>query len=87
LFAEFETGLRLFWPSARANEPPGRTRDLMDGVAATRRIPDDELRNAHAVRGYRNTLVHEREEDIDPISIAEARKHLCKFLSFLTPTF
>jgi hypothetical protein len=40
LFAEFEAGLRLFWPMARGTDPPSRTRDLIDGVAATRRVPD-----------------------------------------------
>src|SRR5687767_8209414 len=47
LFAEFETGLRLFWPTARGTDPPSRTRDLLDGVAATRRIPDDNRISAH----------------------------------------
>src|SRR5947207_4743226 len=39
LFAEFETGLRLFWPTERGTVPPSRTRDLLDGVAATQDIP------------------------------------------------
>jgi hypothetical protein len=85
LFAEFETGLRLFWPTARGTDPPGRTRDLLDGVAATRHIPHAQLMNAHAVREYRNTLVHEREEATTPFSIAEARGHLCWYFSFLPP--
>src|SRR5437870_5623419 len=54
LFAEFETGLRLFWPTTRRTDPPARTRDLIEGLAATRRIPHDELLNAHSVREYRN---------------------------------
>src|SRR5271168_4617279 len=53
LFAEFETGLRLFWIVARASEPPSRTKDLLDGVAATRRIPHEQLTNAHVAREYR----------------------------------
>jgi hypothetical protein len=87
LFAEFETGLRLFWPTAKRPDPPGRTRDLIDGVAATRRIPDDERTNAHDVREYRNFLVHEREEEVVPISIAKAGSHLCRFFSFLPLTW
>jgi hypothetical protein len=59
LFAEFETGLRLFWPTARGTPPPARTRDLLDGIAATRRIPHDQIVNAHLVREYRNSLLHE----------------------------
>lgn len=85
LFAEFETGLRLFWETARGTDPPNRTRDLLDGLAATRRIPHDQLTDAHAVRDYRNSLVHEREEPTIPIPIAKACSHLCRFFSFLPP--
>ena len=87
LFAEFETGLRLFWPTARATQPPSRTRDLLDGIAAMRRIPNDQLLHAHTVRDYRNSLVHEREETPAPLSIAEARGHLCRFFAFLPPNW
>ncbi len=83
LFAEFETGLRLYWPTARRTDPPSRTRDLLEGVAATRRIPSPQVVNAQAVREYRNALVHERDEVIDPISLADARRHLCRYFSFL----
>lgn len=83
LFAEFETGLRLFWPTVRGGDPPARTRDLLDGVAATRRIPFDELTNAHAVREYRNSLVHERDPTPNPIPIAWARAALCQYFAFM----
>lgn len=87
LFAEFETGLRLFWSSTRRTSPPGRTRDLLDGIAAPRQIPHGPLTNAHAVREYRNSLVHLRDEPIAPIPIAQARGHLRTFLSYLPPTW
>jgi len=83
LFAEFETSLRTYWLASRITDPPSRTRDLLDGVAARCRIPHDHIQNAHAVREYRNVLVHERDEDVDPIPIALSRRHLCMFLSFL----
>lgn len=60
LFAEFETALRRFWTLVRSTDPPGRTQDLIQGVAATCRIGNVELDGAHDVRKYRNTLVHER---------------------------
>jgi hypothetical protein len=85
LFAEFETGLRLFWTTVRASEPP--TRDLVDGVAARRRVPDRFLEKVHDVREYRNALVHEREGAIASISLAEARGHLCRFFNFLPLTW
>lgn len=87
LFAEFETGLRLFWQSARGTDPPSRTRDLLNGVAATRRIAHDQLTEPHAVREYRNSLVYEREDVLAAIPLSEARRHLCRFFSFLPPNW
>jgi hypothetical protein len=85
LFAEFETGLRLYWATIRDTEPP--TQHLLDGIAARREIPADRLASAHAVREYRNSLVHERDEEVAPIPIAEAREYLCRFFAFLPPTW
>jgi hypothetical protein len=83
LFAEFETGLRLYWATIRDTEPP--TQHMLDGVAARCDIPPDRLAGAHAVREYRNSLVHERDEGMAPISISEARGYLCRFFAFLPP--
>jgi hypothetical protein len=83
LFAEFETSIRIFSQKARRRPPPSKTKDLLDSVAARRGIPPDLLRNAHAVRDYRNDLVHEREGEADPMPIGEARGHLCVYFSFL----
>jgi hypothetical protein len=85
LFAEFETGLRLYWATIRETEPP--TQHLLDGIAARCDIPPGRLAGAHAVREYRNSLVHERDEEMAPISIAEARGHLCRFFAFMPPTW
>jgi hypothetical protein len=85
LFAEFETGLRLYWATIRETEPP--TQHLLDGIATRREIPAGRLADAHAVRVYRNTLVHERDEGVAPIPIAESRGRLCRFLAFLPLTW
>lgn len=85
LFAEFETCLRSYWVVSRGNEPPSRTRDLLDGTGSKRKIPHDVIRNAHAVREFRNSLVHERDEVMDPLPIADGRRSLCIFLNFLPP--
>lgn len=83
LFAEFETCLRVFWEVTRNKRPPSRTRDLLEGVGARRKIPYDQIENAQEVREYRNGLVHEREENLEPIAIDVARSRLCRYLSFL----
>jgi len=82
LFAEFEAGLRRYWPTARATDPPSRTRDLLDGVASGRKIPEGRLGQAHAVRERRNRLVHETTWAAG-ITLAGARHDLCAFLSYL----
>ena len=83
LFAEFETSLRSFLHDVGAKRPPARTRDLLDRVAAKCRISHAQIRNAHAVREYRNVLVHERTGEVDAVSLAQARSHLCRFLDGL----
>ena len=85
LFAEFEARLRLFWKTIRDTEP--LTQDLLNGIAARRGIPQARIAGAHAVREYRNALVHVREQEFDPIPIAEARQHLCRFFAYLPPTW
>lgn len=87
LFAEFETILRDFWTVSRRTNPPSRTRDLLNGIGANRKVSDDTIQNAHVVRGFRNTLIHERDhrDAVAPVSIADARRYLCTFLNFLPP--
>jgi hypothetical protein len=81
LFAEAEAGLRLFWSSFRTTEPPAS--QLMDGIASSRKIPDDRLAEAHSVREHRNLLVHEGNQATDEMALATARSHLCKYFAFL----
>ena len=81
LFAEFETGARQYWSSIRDTEP--RTIDLLNGLAARCLIPDTQRDSGHLVREYRNALVHEREDEIEHLTLSTARSHICKFFSFL----
>jgi hypothetical protein len=81
LFAAFESGLRSYWASIRTTKPP--VRDLVDSIAADRDVPDDLRDEVHEVREYRNNLVHESSEDVDPVSLAEARRRLCTFFARL----
>jgi hypothetical protein len=83
LFAEFETGARQYW-SANWDTYP-KTVDLLNGLAARCAVPDTQRDNAHLVRDYRNSLVHEREDETEIVPIAQARNYLCHFFSFLPP--
>jgi hypothetical protein len=68
LFAVFESGLRGFWQVQRRRRIP-RTEHLLNSVASARGIPNDLRVNTHAVRRYRNSLVHEQDEEIEPIPV------------------
>lgn len=81
LFAEFETGARQYWEATWNTDP--KTLDLLNGLAARCRVPDIQRNNAHLVRDYRNSLVHEREDKTEALDIGKARGILCRFLSFL----
>jgi hypothetical protein len=83
IFAEFESGLRVYWRHARKRHPPARTHDLLEGLAAYRKIPDGTLVEVHAAREYRNALVHERDDVIREVSLRHACRHLSVFLSML----
>jgi hypothetical protein len=81
LFAAFETGLRSYWQSVRDTVP--LTRVLIDSIAARHEISLDWCDAVHQVREYRNSLVHESDEQVDPISLADAQGRLSRFFSKL----
>jgi hypothetical protein len=81
LFAELETGARQYWDAAWGTEIT--THNLFEALAARRSIPETALENGHKVRDYRNSLVHEREDQPDPIEVSAARSYLCTFFSYL----
>jgi hypothetical protein len=81
LFAAFEAGLRTYWAAIRNTEPPSR--DLIDGIATRRGIPDSVRSPVHEVRVYRNGVIHEADEPPEVILLATARGHLQKFFSWL----
>ena len=83
LFAGFETGARQYWGANWDTNP--RTFDLLNGLAARCGIPETQRERALLVQGYRNALVHEREDMPEAVPIALARSYLCHFFSFLPP--
>jgi hypothetical protein len=81
LFAEFESGARQFWDATWGTDI--RTYDLFEALAARRSIPDTDLENGHRVRDFRNSLVHERDDQPEALEVSEARRYLCIFFSYL----
>jgi hypothetical protein len=81
LFSAFETGLRSYWQSVRDTIPPAK--DLIDSVTARHEISIDWCDEVHEVREYRNSLVHESDEEVDPVPLAEAQGRLSRFFSKL----
>lgn len=84
LFAEFETCLREVWTKIRATDPP-RAVDLINGLSSTRKVPDEWKENAHKVRKYRNGLLHDLSSEYEIVSIEDARRFLCRYMSRLPP--
>jgi hypothetical protein len=85
LFSEFESGLRSYWATIKKTRPQSEAQ--LNGVAARRDMPHAELTDAHAVRRYRNHLVHEREERAAVVPIATARRYLARYFSRLPETW
>ncbi|WP_435015952.1 hypothetical protein TA3x_003509 [Tundrisphaera sp. TA3] len=81
LFAAFENALRDRWMTWRTTRP--KMEDLVNGLASRRQIAADLLQEVHEARNYRNSLVHEFDERIAPITLASARRSTCLFLGYL----
>ena len=82
LFAEFETGLRQFLRAFKYRVPKS-TEALLNRVRDRVGIAKDDANNAHAVRHYRNALVHDREEPAQPVSVRDATRFLGLFMGWL----
>jgi hypothetical protein len=82
LFSEFETALRHFL-RAKKLRVPTNAEPLVNKTRDKVGISNDDAKNVHLVRAYRNTLVHDRLEPVPPVSIRTATKYLSTFLSWL----
>jgi hypothetical protein len=82
MLAEFETGVRSFWKVIR---PRTRTpvEIMLDRVGDRCAIPTDVVDEAQSVRAYRNSLVHDRDEPFESVSISNARKRLLIYVARL----
>ncbi len=83
LFAEFETAIKDYWKNGLNEDPRTRIMDVIDSLAARRRVLDSVRVNVHAARKWRNKLVHEDDSDAIEVEITRARSSFGKFLGFL----
>jgi hypothetical protein len=80
VFTEFETALQHFIRVFHIRKPKG-TEPLVNRVRDRGHIPQADTDAVHRVREYRNVLVHERTRPVSPVTIREATRFLCTFLS------
>lgn len=87
LFAEFEVTLRTYWSRAVKRQKPTKppVSRLLDSLGSRLYVLQDDLNRAHAVRAYRNTIIHGGEAS--PVTLSEARSYLCTFMSNLPREF
>ena len=84
LFSEFEVALKTILLDQMLKRIPAAAKPLINRVATHFRFSGQILDDVHAVREYRNRLVHHLVHDIadsQRMTIPTASKHLCTFLS------
>jgi hypothetical protein len=83
IFAVFESILRNYWLSGLGKRTYPRASTLIDAVASRRRVPAERIAEAHEVRRFRNYLVHASTQPEPKMTLAQARRRLCRFLAYL----
>ena len=83
LFAEFETAIKDYWKNGLNEDPRTRIMDVIDSLAARRRVLDAVRVNVHAARKWRNKLVHEDDTDAIEVELTSARSSFGRYLGFL----
>jgi hypothetical protein len=81
VFAVFETALRDYWENCSRSKKPTAAEHLLNRVAS-RRSAGGMIAQVHAVRKYRNWVVHGGARP-SKISLAQGRGYLCRFLGYL----
>ena len=82
MFAEFESGVRSFWRADRRRSRP-QAEVLLNRVGDVRGIPADVIDNVHGARTYRNSLLHDREDEVEVVTVSEARRCFQTYLARL----
>jgi hypothetical protein len=87
IYAEFEAGLRDYWLTYRKRDTRPKMYQLLNEAIPNQHFPQDFIDRADEVREYRNSLVHDIEDelgdDIVHFTVREAKKHLCAYIACL----
>ncbi len=79
LFVHFEAVLRDYWATGLGRTTRPDMRPLMDSIARRRRMNNDDLAGAHAVRDYRNAVAH-GGAGTPPVRLADCQRGLGRYL-------
>jgi hypothetical protein len=82
VFAEFEQGLRNYLKAFRIKVPKN-AEPLNNKIRDRVHIAIDDADNVHAVRCFRNTLIHDDANPAPPVSMREATRSLGIFIGWL----
>lgn len=82
LFAEFEIALRHCLRAFKVKVPKN-AKQLINKVRNKILIPNDDADRVHAVRDYRNFLIHDDATPVTAVSMREATRSLGTFLAWL----
>jgi hypothetical protein len=82
LFAEFEIALRHFLKASHIRAPRN-AEPLINKIKDRAHIANDDALKAHAVRAYRNTLIHDDAQPAPSVSIRDATHDLGTFIAWL----
>ena len=84
LFSEFEAMLQDDWVATHPwTRTPGTTEALINRVASGRRIRSEIREGAHAVREYRNSVVHHRAAPTPALEFDQTFSVLNRFVAVL----
>ncbi len=81
LFAVFESALRGLWQHGYQKPTSPKAEDLINGCASRAKVPDHARQIVHAIREYRNFLVHGSQAP--RVTLPQSRSGLAIFLGKL----
>jgi hypothetical protein len=79
LFAEFEQALRYYLRACKIRVPRN-AEPLIDRVRTRAKITHEITSKVHAVRDYRNTMIHDESLGANPVTMRNATSSLATFL-------